>query len=101
MSAFRFTPSAKEHLTAIYLYSASRFGDRRATTYMDAIDASVKRAAVGEMTLRPREHLGSGLLSMLSGAHVIYVRWQDGVLVVIGVLHQMMDPSRHLDLAQD
>ena len=96
MSAYRFTPTAKERLAAIFRYSAAKFGERRAARYMGAIDEVVKPAAAGESVLRPCEHYGPGLHSVRSGSHVIFIRREADFLVVVGVLHQMMEPSRHL-----
>lgn len=80
----------------IWEYSKPRWGIARADRYIEAIEAELAKAAAGEVLLRPRDECGAGLFSLRSGSHVVFVRREQHQLVAIAVLHQMMEPSRHL-----
>lgn len=80
----------------IWEYSKQHWGVARADRYIEDIEADVAKAAAGKNSLRSREEYGEGVFSLRSGSHVVFVRREAHQLVAIAVLHQMMEPSRHL-----
>jgi toxin ParE1/3/4 len=98
MTSFRFTPEAKRHLSQIWRYSANAWGVRRADKNLKAINKAVADVAAKRRQARGCEEYGAGLLRIYSGSHAVYLRYepQSEFFVVVGVLHQQMDPVRHL-----
>lgn len=98
MSGVRFTPQTRLQLNAIWRYSVRNWGERRADSYLRAIDDVIAAVASGEKQTRACEQYGHGLQSVRSGSHYVYLRHGStaDVFIVMGVLHQGMEPSRHL-----
>lgn len=91
MTGFRLTPEAKRHLSGIWAYSADLWGARRADKYLRAINETVKAVATGRKRARPCEEYGRGLRRDFPA-----LKSKLDLYVVVGVLHQQMDPVRHL-----
>ncbi len=98
MTTYRLTISARRHLDEILGYSVSKWGQRRGATYLRDIDRALRALANKERQAVPCEDYGDGLSFIRSGSHNIYLRYDaaSDVYQVIGVLHQSMDPPRHL-----
>ena len=58
----------------------------------------MKRLVAGTVTSRPRDDLRPGLQMIASGRHCIFFEQNDRQILVIRVLHERMDFSRHLDV---
>ncbi|SDM93838.1 type II toxin-antitoxin system RelE/ParE family toxin [Actinomyces ruminicola] len=96
MSAYRLTPAARHDLSAIWDYTEAHWGVLQAETYVRELQAGLERLADNPRRGHPRGEVRPGYLSYAVGRHVIfYVEQADGV-DVIRVLHQRMDPDRHL-----
>jgi len=98
MSGVVFTPRAKLHLLAIWDYSVEQWGERRTDDYLREINTTILNAANGRRILRPCDQYGAGMKSLRSGSHTIYLRYdaEADAFLVLGVLHQHLEPSRHL-----
>jgi|CXWL01.1.fsa_nt_gi plasmid stabilization system protein ParE len=98
MTGIRFTAPAKLHLSEIWKYSSKHWGQHRADRYLRALNETVALVASGKRRARPCEEILPGLQFVRSGSHNIYLRWdrEADEVQVIGVLHQAMEPSRHL-----
>jgi toxin ParE1/3/4 len=98
MTGFSYTPEARLHLLEIWDYSAQRWSERQADRYLAAIEASIALVAEGKLRARPCLDLLPGLHFVRSGSHNVYLRWdhEADMVRILGVLHQRMEPSRHL-----
>ena len=98
MTVLRFTPRARLQLMEIWHYSERRWGERRASAYLDAINTAIEQAAAGSRRTRSCTQYGDGLRTLKSGSHNVYLRFDQPAneVLIIGVLHQKMDPARHL-----
>src|SRR5688500_11771261 len=98
MTHYRFTPHAKRRLIEIWDYSVSRWGERRAERYLEAINEAIDLVVVKKRQARPCEQYGAGLSYVRSGSHNIYLHYDatEDMYRVIGVLHQRMDQARRL-----
>ncbi|WP_147680538.1 type II toxin-antitoxin system RelE/ParE family toxin [Actinomyces ruminicola] len=96
MSVYRLTPAARRDLSAIWDYTEGWWGPLQAETYLRELQSGLERLADDPRRGHARGDVRPGFLSYPVGRHVIfYVEQPDGV-DVIRVLHQRMDPGRHL-----
>ncbi|MGC0142772.1 type II toxin-antitoxin system RelE/ParE family toxin [Pseudactinotalea sp. Z1732] len=96
MSAFRLTPAAQQDLSSIWDFTVQRWDVRQAETYVREIQAAIKRIADNPGRGRTCEEIREGYRRYSIGSHLLfYVESTDGV-DVIRILHQRMDPTRHL-----
>jgi toxin ParE1/3/4 len=87
---------AKVDLDAIYVYGVQVFGaavaDAYAVAMMDVLDGLCEFPFTGSVI--DGEH--ASFRRKASGAHMIFYRVTPNALQVARILHQRMDPSRHL-----
>lgn len=96
MSEYRLTLAAQGDLSSIWDYTEQRWDIRQAETYIGEIRAAIERVAVDPRRGRDRGEVRDGYRSYAIVSHVLfYVETPLGV-DVIRVLHQRMDPIRHL-----
>jgi toxin ParE1/3/4 len=113
MSRFRLAQPAQSDLATILATSAERWGADGRRRYALILAAAMRKAAAepeGPLT-RPRPDLHSGLRSLhvrharrdvadanvRSAVHVLYFRIvQPDLIEIVRVLHERMEPSRHL-----
>lgn len=96
MSTYRLTPAAQRDLSSIWDYTREQWGGNQAETYVLEIRNAIERIA--EMPDRGQavDEIRAGYRRYASGRHLIYfIARRDGV-DVIRILHQRMDPTRHL-----
>lgn len=92
----RYADAVKLQLIEIWNYSRRTWGDERADRYVRNIDAQVRAVAEGRRRSRPCPHVAPGFGVVRSGSHSIYVKLNGDVLYVAAILHQRMDPRRHI-----
>lgn len=96
MSQYRLTPAARRDLSSSWDYTQENWGSRQAETYVDEIRAAIERIASDPRRGRACDEVREGYRRYSIGSHLLfYVESADGV-DVIRVLHQRMDPTRHL-----
>ena len=114
MARFRLARPAQIDLVNILATSAERWGAEGRQRYAAVLTAAMRQVAAepdGPLT-RKRSDLRSGIRSfhiryarrsaegakVRSPVHVLYYRVaKEGVIEIVRVLHERMDPSRHLD----
>ncbi|MFT4259580.1 type II toxin-antitoxin system RelE/ParE family toxin [Microbacterium sp.] len=96
MSVYRLTPAAQRDLSSIWDYTAERWDQHQAETYVYEIRAAVERIVGDPRRGGACDEIRAGYRRYSIGSHLLYlVESSDGV-DVIRILHQRMDPSRHL-----
>lgn len=98
MTGYRLTPAAQRDLSSIWDYTVERWDVRQAEVYMGEIRAALERVADDPRRGRPREEIRAGYFSYSVGSHALFSRasGQHGGVDVIRIVHQRMDPARHL-----
>jgi len=98
VTTYRLTITAKRHLDEILEYSLVHWGERRAEAYLRDIHQALDTLVRKELQARPCGQYGAGLSLIRSGSHNIFLQYDaaSDVYEVIDVLHQSMDPRRHL-----
>jgi toxin ParE1/3/4 len=114
MARFRFARPAQIDLGNILATSAERWGAEGRRRYAAVLIAAIRQVAAepGGPLTKKRPELGSDLRSFHARyarrpteaekvrrpVHVLYYRVAaKGVIEIVRVLHEKMDPSRHLD----
>ena len=96
VTRYRLTPAAQRDLSSIWDYPEERWSTRQADTYVLKMRAAIERIADDRRRGRTCEEIRPGYRRYGIGSHVLfYMESADGV-DVIRILHQRMDPTRHL-----
>ena len=96
MSRYRLTPAAQRDLSSIWDFTEDRWDVRQAERYVNEIRAAIERVADDPQRGHTCDEIRAGYRRYGIGSHVLfYVEGADGVSV-IRILHQRMDPTRHL-----
>lgn len=96
MSQYRLTPAAQRDLSSIWDYTAERWDVRQAEIYVNEIRAAIERVAADPRRGRSCDEVRDGYRRYSIGSHLLfYVENSHGV-DVIRILHQRMDPTRHV-----
>jgi toxin ParE1/3/4 len=64
---------------------------------MDALRDTMKGLVRGSVVTRARDHLTPGIQIATSGRHSIFFEADDSRIMVVRVLHDRMEYSRHLN----
>ena len=96
MTGHRLTTAAQQDLSSIWDFTQERWDIRQAETYITEIRAAIERIAEDPHRGRDCSEMRQGYRRYSIGSQLVfYVERADGV-DVIRILHQRMDPTRHL-----
>lgn len=96
MSEYRLTPAAQRDLSSIWDFTEEHWDKRQAERYIREIQAAIERVAADPERGRIRDEVRAGYRSYSIGSHAVFYVSRASRVDVIRVLHQRMDPSRHL-----
>jgi toxin ParE1/3/4 len=96
VSLYRLTPLARKDLSQIWDYTEERWGARQAETYIDDIRTAVERVAADPDRGRACGEIREGYWRHQVGRHLLFYIRSDAGVDIIRILHQRMDPARHL-----
>lgn len=92
----RISEDAKTDIRKIYIYSYQKFGEEKADEYVDGLDIKLKDLP-GVLVSSDYSFVRDGLKRSNYESHAVYYRIEDSDVIVLRVLHQRMDPARHID----
>ncbi len=96
MTGFRLSPAARDDLASIWDFSEQRWGIEQAERYVLELGASIERIAEDPARGRACDEIRDGYRRYAVGSHLVFfISTADGV-DVIRILHQRMDPDRHV-----
>lgn len=96
MKSYRLTPAAQSDLAEVWDFTKERWDVRQAESYVVEIRTAIERAAEDPRRGRACHEIRSGYRRYSIGSHLVFfIETTDGV-DVIRILHQRMDPTRHL-----
>lgn len=96
MAEYRLTPAAERDLESIWTYTVRQWGTEQAVRYIDFLTAAFAGLADSPKTAPSCDHIRPGYRRWGVERHMIYFRMTDDGIVVVRVLHDRMDASRHL-----
>ncbi len=91
------TPLAEANLKHIWLYSFEIWGEAQADRYLEQIEAGIRRLVENPRLGKPRENIRAGYRSIQINRHVAYYRMEGQRIEIVRVLHESMDPWKHLE----
>ena len=93
---YRLTTAAQRDLSLIWDYTEERWDIVQAEAYVSELRAAIERIADDPRRGHPCDEIRPGYRRYGIGSHLVfYFPWEEGV-DVIRILHQRMDPTRHL-----
>ncbi|MFI8590740.1 MULTISPECIES: type II toxin-antitoxin system RelE/ParE family toxin [Dietzia] len=96
MKSYRLTPAAQSDLSEIWDFTRERWDIQQAETYISEIRAAIERVAEEPARGRDCDEIRPGYRRYAIGSHVVFYVETEGTVDVIRLLHQRMDPSRHV-----
>jgi toxin ParE1/3/4 len=96
MPKYVLSPQAQKSLSQIRQYTLDNFGKQQTNNYLTALQIRMRYLAEYPLDGKPRSELKTGYYSYFEGSHTIYYCTRDTHIDIIDVLHQSMEPSRHL-----
>ena len=96
MTSSRFAESANADLKGIASHTLESWGAAQTITYLDGLEAVVKKLAHNPKLGKACNILAEGLRSFQYESHVIYYLEEEGI-VVVRVLHVRMSAPLHID----
>ncbi len=94
--ALRFTRAARAHLRSIGEYTKETWGFEQRDRYLGQLFAGFEEIRRSPETGRNRDEVHKGLRSRRNQKHIAYYFVTRETVIIVGILHQRMDPSRHL-----
>ena len=91
-----FAEKARADLEEIWEYSARRWGQEQADSYLKTIAKAAADAAAGRLRSRGVDFVRPGLRKARCVRHFIYFRKRNDGIRVVRVLHDQMDETLHL-----
>ncbi|XBH21575.1 type II toxin-antitoxin system RelE/ParE family toxin [Jonesiaceae bacterium BS-20] len=96
MTNYRLTPAAQRDLSAIWDFTEERWDRHQAEIYLREIQEAVERIASNPERGRPCSHIRHGYRRYSIGSHLIFYVERERSIDIIRILHQRMDPTRHM-----
>ena len=93
---FRLTRPAIRDLTEIGRYTRQTWGEEQAYRYRTAITARLKWLCHNKSLWNERPELSEGVYTCHEQRHVIVFREYEVGIEILRVLHERMDPVRHV-----
>jgi toxin ParE1/3/4 len=85
------SPSARNDLSDLLLYTERRWGKRQRAAYQALIDRALRELARFPDLGRARDEIAAGLRGHPAGNHIILYRVSDEELTVARILHARQD----------
>lgn len=96
MSRYVLSPRAQADLDEIWDYTAKRWGEGQAETYIRLLQSAIETIASDPRKGRPCGEVRAGYRRYSAGSHMIFYRTLDAGIDVVRVLHSRMYFDRHL-----
>ena len=90
------SPRAEDDLRRLLATSRVMWGEEQRDVYVERLTAAMSELLVHPYLGRARDDLSPGLRGLRSGAHVIYYRSDERTVTIVRLLHERMDPARHI-----
>lgn len=96
MATFELSQAADRDLTDIYIYSYRTFGPETADAYLASMEDCFRRLAEFPGLGRDIGHMRAGYFRFEHASHTVFFTKTGGGIRIVRVLHERMDPDRHL-----
>ena len=96
MRRYRLAPAAQRDLSSIWDFTLERWDEIQAETYISEIRAAIERIAGDPQRGRNCDEIREGYRRYGIGSNLIFYIVRTDSVDVIRILHQRMDPARHI-----
>lgn len=96
MTNYVLSPEAARSIAEIDTYTAKQLGPKQAIRYLEGLLDRLEFIAEDLQRGMHRPELNADYFSYFVGSHTIYYRIKAKHIQVIDILHQSMEPTRHL-----
>lgn len=96
MAEYRLTPAAEHDLESIWFYTRQQWGIAQANRYIEILIEIFNELANSPAMASRCDHIRAGYRRYCVERHIIYFRTADYGIVIIRILHDRMDASRHV-----
>ena len=96
MAKYTLSPIAQSRLKEIKAYSLEHFGKHQTTIYLKKLHECMQGLANEPSKGTARNDLKKGYYSKFITSHTIYYRINTPHIEIIDILHQSMEPKRHI-----
>jgi toxin ParE1/3/4 len=93
---YRLTRKAGQDVINIYHFTDQKFGRKQADRYVENLKQRLSLLFEREELAQPIESCGSHTYRALYQSHTIYFKRETDGILILRILHQSMDPARHL-----
>jgi len=93
---YTFSPRARGDLEEIWSYTAERWAQTQAESYMRTIQEAIESVAITPRRGRNCDEIRPGYFKLAVGSHIVFYRLTKSAIDVVRILHQRMDFTRHL-----
>ena len=87
---------AELDLIGIWEYSLEQWDASQADKYLDALDKGISAFADNPELGVSRDAVRAGYRALFVNSHAVYYTITPGAIFIVRVLHEGMDPGRHL-----
>ena len=98
MVVYRLSRRADDDLDAIYEYTTVNFGSEQARSYLIGLHDRFEELAALPALGRNAERLAPGLRRYPYRSHVVFYVPEGESVLIVRVLHESMEPSKHIAL---
>jgi toxin ParE1/3/4 len=95
-NSFELTEDAERDIIDIYLYTLQKFGPLQAGKYTSELFGRISDIAAQPSLGRDFSDVHPGTRRSNQASHAIYYRQTGTGVLILRILHQRMDPARHL-----
>jgi toxin ParE1/3/4 len=92
----RLSPKAQADIDAIFDYTDAQWGWRRAEEYLAELRLALASLTEPLSLAIPAKSIRKGYFVLRCGSHNVFFRKKPDAILIIRILHQRMDPKRHL-----
>lgn len=96
MPVIKFTNAARRDLKSIFTYSTRKWGQQQAKRYADQLFVHVEKIASDAVFSKNIPSTPRDLRQSSVGRHLIIFEETDGQILIVRVLHEAMDITRHI-----
>ena len=96
MKSIRLTPAAQKDLSSIWDFTQERWDENQAEIYISELKAAIERIAADPHRGRDCGDIRERYRRYSIGSHLVFYAERTDSVDVIRILHQRMDPTRHL-----
>lgn len=92
---YKFTVQAKRDLDEIRDYTRETWGADQTYVYLGRLRYGIESIEADPGAGKDRRELLAGMRSLAVGSHTVFYIQEAGVVIIVRILHQRMDPLRH------